>query len=271
MKSVISKLVHHAHYGSIPRLMSTSLSNNQAYPQVCLDAVMDYRLFNEFRRNKVYNEILEHVTEEQGYDYCDLIKRDAELWASIDAFKPNDDLGNPRVYDYPEIGTISPTTLRYVKVLADLKRIFGSLDGMRICEIGVGYGGQCRVINEFFKPSEYCLVDIKPALGLAERFLDHFVMPASLTFSTMNCLHPRDYDLVISNYAFTELPRTVQQVYMDRAILRSARGYITYNQITPPEFKSLKRDELLATIDGSQSIDEEPLTHPDNCIIVWGE
>ena len=86
----------------------------------------------------------------------------------MDAFKSNDKYGSPFVFDYPGVENISPTTLRYIKVLSDLKKHFGPLDGMNICEIGVGYGGQCRIINSMYRPSTYTLVDIRPALRLGE-------------------------------------------------------------------------------------------------------
>jgi putative sugar O-methyltransferase len=183
----------------------------------------------------------------------------------------NDDFGGPATYEYPGVGSISPSTLRYVKVLTDLKAYFASLDGLDVCEIGVGYGGQCRIINAWFKPASYCLVDIAPALALARRFLERFDLPPVLAYRAMDELTARDYDLVISNYAFTELPRPLQDGYLEKVILRSARGYITYNEITPAEFNSYKAEELLRIIPGAHSVDERPLTHPLNCIILWGD
>lgn len=188
----------------------------------------------------------------------------------IDDFKENDKWGNPRTYEYPNIGSISPSTLRYIKVLADLRKYFNNMDNFRICEIGVGYGGQCRIINAWSKPAIYCLVDIQPALSLAQRFLDNYIVHSALAYKTMNELDKSEYDLIISNYAFTELPREIQNVYLDKVILKSKRGYITYNEITPPEFCSYKASKLVKMIPGSKILKEEPLTHPNNCIIVWG-
>lgn len=255
----------------LPIRMSTSISDNQAYPQVCALASIDYRVFNNFRRDETYTTILEHVSEEQGRQYLEIIAKDTDLLAAMPQFKRNDEFGNPRMFLYPEAGQIAPSTLRYVKVLGDLKAHFRSLDALDICEIGVGYGGQCRVINSFFKPAAYCLVDISPALALARRYLDNYVLSSVVSYKSMNELAPRDYDLLISNYAFTELPRPIQDVYLQRAILRSKRGYITYNEITPPEFNSYKLNELLKIIPGSKMLEEKPLTHPKNCIIVWGK
>jgi len=236
-----------------------------------MQASIDYTFFNNFRRNPVYNQILEHVSEEQGGAYLQIISGYPDILGAMENFKLNDSYGNPRMYEYPGIGSISPTTLRYIKILADLKAHFNTVDGLDICEIGVGYGGQCRIINAYYKPAAYCLVDIQPALALTQRYLDNYILHSVLTYRTMNQLYKDDYDLVLSNYAFTELPRTMQDVYLNKVILNSKRGYITYNEITPKEFNSYKVHELISMIPGSEVLREEPLTHPKNCIIVWGK
>lgn len=270
MKHLLERILQKIYIMSVPRRISTSLSDNQAYPQVCIQASNDYRLFNNFRRNPVYNQVLEHVSEKQGKEYLQVISNDLEIMAKMNDFKANDEWGYPKIYDYPNIGKISPTTLRYIKVLADIKAYFCTIDNYHICEIGVGYGGQCRIINTWFKPATYCLVDIQPALSLARRFLDNYIVHAVLTYRTMNELDKSNYDFVMSNYAFTELPRTVQDIYLNKIILNSKRGYITYNEVTPTEFGSYKSDELVEMIPGSKILQEEPLTHPKNCIIMWG-
>jgi putative sugar O-methyltransferase len=249
--------------------ISLSLSNNQVYPQVCLQASIDYLFFNNFRRNPVYNEILEHVNFEQGLEYLDIIIQHPQILREIEKFRLNDLFGNPVVYNFPEIGLFSPSTLRYVKVLCDLQKHFKSLDSIKICEIGVGYGGQCRIINSFFTPASYCLVDIKPALSLSQTYLDNFIINSSLSYLTMNELAVSDYDLVISNYAFTELPLAIQDVYFKKIIKNSRMGYITYNDINPPEYCSYKLPKLLDLITSASVFPEKPLTHPNNCIIVW--
>lgn len=269
MKNFIAKILQDFNISPLSKRISTSISDNQAYPQACLDAANDYRSFNNFRRNRIYNEILEHVSEKQGQEYLELISKDTDVLTAMDSFKSNDQYGNPRIFDYPPWGMISPTTLRYIKVLVDLKTNFETLNNLNLCEIGVGYGGLCRIINAYFKPATYCLVDIQPALALAQRFLDNYAIHSILAYKTMNELGAADYDLVISSYAFTELPRTIQEIYLNKVILRSKRGYINYNEITPMEFKSFKADELVNLIPGSKIIKEEPLSHPKNCTIVW--
>ncbi len=271
MNNILNKVLRKNSNQGLPVRLSTSLSDNQAYPQVCIEAANDYRVFNDFRRNPVYNDVLEHVTKEQGNEYLQLISNDSDILTAIDKFKSNDNYGNPQMYDYPEVGMFSPSTLRYIKVLADIKKHFQTVDDLNICEIGIGYGGQCRVINSYFKPKTYCLVDIQPALSLAQRYLDNYVLNSVLIYKTMNELNKAEYDLFLSNYAFTEIPRTIQDIYLSKIILTSKRGYITYNEITPEEFNSYKADELLSNNSRSRALEEEPLTHPKNCIIVWGD
>jgi len=249
---------------------STSLSDNQAYPNVCLQASNDYRYFNYFRRDPVYNQVLEHVTEQEGQAYMNEIEKYPEIYSAMDIFRENDLWGNPIVFEYGEVGNISPTTLRYIKVLCDLQHFFHTLDNLMIGEIGIGYGGQCRIINSYFKPKTYCLVDIKPSLMLAQRFLDNYILHSTLLYKTMNELERTPVDVLISNYAFTELRRPIQDVYLEKMILPSKKGYITYNEVNPAEFKSYTKEELLAMIPHSKIITEVPLTHPKNCIIVWG-
>ncbi len=270
MIRLLTKLQRKIYVKSFKKRISTSLSDNQAYPQVCMNASNDYRLFNKFRTNPIYNQILEHVRKDTGALYLKEISKDPDILAAMDKFKPNDNYGGPIVHNYPGIGAISPSTLRYVKVLADIKAHFRSADNLNICEIGVGYGGQCRIVNAYFKPATYCLVDLQPVLSLAQRYLDNYILHSVMTYKTMNELDTKSYDLVLSNYAFTELPRTVQDIYLNKIILNSKRGYITYNEITLQEFNSYKADELAAMIPGARILKEEPLTHPKNCIIVWG-
>ena len=254
----------------LPRKTSTSLSDNQAYPQVCLDAASNFKYFNRFRRNTVYASIVETVTSDLGKKYLDFLQADRQIMAHLPEFKKNDDWGGPITSSYAGVGDISPTTLRYVKVLADLRQYFTRLDQLSICEIGVGYGGQCRIVNALYSPAAYTLVDIQPALQLTHRYLGNYITNSVLSFKTMNELDSRAYDLCISNYAFSELPRSLQDVYIKKVILNSKMGYITYSDnFTPASFNSYRADELLKIIPGSIKIEENPKTGP-NFIILWG-
>jgi putative sugar O-methyltransferase len=250
--------------------LKTSLTDNEEYPNFCLNAANDLLVFSNFRQNKIYQKVLEHVDVKTGGLYLEeIIRTMPDLINEIEKIKMNDAYGNPIIYDYKTIGKICPSTLRYAKVLADLFNNFNSLDGLKIVEIGVGYGGQCRIINAIAKPAEYTLVDIRPALLLAQTYLDGYVLSSVMKYKTMNELNKETYDLIISNYAFTELKRDIQDVYLEKIILNTKHGYITYNETTPEYFKSYKKDELIKTIPNAKVIEENSKTHENNCIIVW--
>jgi hypothetical protein len=104
---------------------STGLSDNESYRQFCAQAASNDEVFNSFRRDPIYTRILEHVSRRQGAVYLEEIVQDADILASMPNFRRNDKYGGPRRYKYSGIGEASPTTLRYIKVLSDLKRYFG--------------------------------------------------------------------------------------------------------------------------------------------------
>src|ERR1039458_5754504 len=106
-----------------------SISDRNDYKQVCLNASKYDLVFNAFKKNPAYNGILEHVSFEQGESYLEFIKSNApEYIDCIDKFKGNDLYGGTLKYEYDEIGLISPSTLRYIKVLSDIKNIFKDLN-----------------------------------------------------------------------------------------------------------------------------------------------
>ena len=247
-----------------------SITNHQAYVDVCFRAATDSAAFSGFRQDPVYAENVENVSEAIGAACLDRVMSDPVVVAGLDALRQNDAIGGPRTVAYPGVGLMAPTTVRYLKVLADLRRLFGSLDDLDMCEIGVGYGGQCRVINAVARPATYGLIDIDPALALARCYLGHFITPAILSFWTLNELPPLDYDLVISNYAFSELSRALQEAYLDKVILRAKRGYMLCNQIAPADDRSYRAEELLAAIKGARRLPEEPPSFEGNYLVVWG-
>ncbi|MDR1451508.1 MAG: putative sugar O-methyltransferase [Helicobacteraceae bacterium] len=255
--------------GANPRL-KTSCSDNLRYPQFCLKASQNLRLFAEFRKNAAYREILENTNASLGAFYLGKIREiRPQLLDRIDAIKANDLYGSPDLAEYPTIGKICPSTLYYAKITADLLYYFGSLDNFKIAEIGVGYGGQCRMINAFSSPFEYTLIDIKPALSLAQTYLDGYALKSRIRYLTINELSHESYDLIISNYAFSELRRDIQEIYMERAIKPSKRGYMIYNYSDVKGFNSYSIPEFLnAVAGGGEAIKEFPAINAK--LFLWG-
>lgn len=258
----------------------TSVTDNEKYPVVCYMASRHEHFFKGFRQNEVYNQVLEHVTQSQGQEYLDVIsKYDQVKFTDVewDSFCDNDLYGNPKIYPYKINGRnlmVSPTTLRYAKVLQDIVSLYDVRNIQSVAEIGIGYAGQCRLLTSYLPGIEnYFLFDLPEVLGLAQKYLGKFgesvIGRAKFVDGTKIDIE-RDYDLVISNYAFSELIRDVQDIYLEKVILKAKAGYITWNTLSCDRLDGYSLEELLKIIPGSSIIKEEPLTKANNCIIVWG-
>jgi len=173
-----------------------------------------------FKRDPRLTKIFEHASIEQGAAYLSLIlKQTPELFKHTFT---NDLYGNPYLYEYIlEHGYFSPSTLQYIGVLSNLVTKFGSLGGMRIVEVGGGYGGQCRTVLDVFKPACYHIIDLPEVCELQMKYLKETIALSTSLIADIN------YDLVISNYALSEIPDN--SGYIDRVLRKSTHGYITCN------------------------------------------
>ena len=248
-------------------------SDNGLYLTVVVGALTNKKKFNNFKSNHFYKDILEHVNYPQGLEYLNIINRDSNLLNNIDKFLINDEIGNPQKYYYDELKTkISPTTLRYIKVSSDIKKIFKD-EITNIVEIGCGYGGQYLILDQVMKINHYTLMDLNEVNKLIEKYLDHHLLNSSYETKTIDQLKSnRQFDLVISNYAFSELPPQTQISYIKKILLKSKNGYLTMNSGKEnSSFKNhLSLEEIKNYIKDITILEEEPNTSEGNYIIIWG-
>ena len=100
-------------------------------------------------------------------------------------------------------------------------------------------------------------------------------MNNSYSFSSLNEFKKGfKFDLVISNYAFSELPKNLQLKYIEKVVGNSKNGYMTMNSgasesVLQGDYLSI--NELKNKIKNLKIIDEIPKTKSGNYIIVWGE
>jgi putative sugar O-methyltransferase len=252
-----------------------SISDNGAYLLAVKDALDSYKKFTKFKQDPRYQAILEHSTKEQGAECLEIIKTESpSLLKHFDEFKTNDLVGEATTFDYEGIGLISPSTLRYVKVASDIINLFGKAIGPRIAEIGVGYGGQALIADKIFDFERYDLFDLQPVVALASKYLECHTLKSSYRVLTLNQHSGNfEYDLAISNYAFSELPSKLQSMYIRKILEKSKRGYLTMNSGTPQsafQEDKLSLTELKAVLPTFEILPERPLTHPGNYIIAWG-
>ena len=172
---------------------SKSDSQKSKYQETINDILEDENMFENFRRNYRYREILEHVSYTLGKKYLNQINsRSNRIKFNLDwdTIKLNDSVGKPVLF---------------------------------------------------------------PTLGNSDS---------------------KSWDLVISNYAFSELPYLVQEHYIKNVILKSKNGFMIMNSgrtnITGRSTGKHSVSDLLRIIPNSRICEEAPLTGPDNFIIIWG-
>lgn len=252
---------------------TASASSLSSYPDFCELAAQDDSVFSSFKRAPAYQVILEHVGFATGQAYlADILRNSPEFVALFDKFRENDAIGNPITYDYGKYGRFSPTTLRYIKVASDIKRMIGDVSGMRIVEIGGGYGGQCKILADAMGFATYTIIDLEKCVPLIEKFL------SLQQVSGVQCLASDDVaavgpcDLVISNYAFSEVDSAGQREYIKYVIEGAPNGYMTLNFLSDGRNSSMLAEiEKLLLQSNCQSnvVREEPNTSLDNVIFTW--
>jgi putative sugar O-methyltransferase len=269
---IYSKVGQNEFVGSID---NRSASDAGPYVASVQNAISNYGSFLRFKRDPRYQAILEHTSKDQGEAYLEIINKETPSFIDcIEVFKDNDRIGGAVTYQYKGVGQISPSTLRYIKVASDLKYLFGNSISGRIAEIGVGYGGQLLILDKVFRFSQYDLFDLPPVLVLASKYLEAHVLNSAYNATTLNqCVGNVEYELVVSNYAFSELPSKLQMRYLSKVISKSKRGYMIMNsgkEDSVYRVDKMQLSELQKHLPPFQVIDERPLTAAGNYVIVWG-
>jgi hypothetical protein len=229
---------------------------------LCGLAARDDDVFASFRTHPAMAHIIEHVNPEQGEQYLSLLRQHApDLLAPkmLKRLRRFDQRGGGQPIAFGGGVELSPNTLRYAWVHSRLRHHFGGGEergwaaGWKVCEIGGGYGGQAALTLSL-EPQirEYVLYDQPEPAALAARFLKEHPArrpsakagrqaPAPASVRTVGALEGEmgsvppaaedggPCDLVISNYAVSELSVSLQWEYAERLILDAKRGYFTVN------------------------------------------
>jgi putative sugar O-methyltransferase len=216
--------------------MSTSATDKDYYKNIVQKMVDDERAFAIFRNyHPDYNRVLEHATPDFGQRCLDMISpkfKDNKNWMGV--AQMNDRVGSPLSYYYDEYGQWSPTTLMYMKVLSELDKWFDIDEKTSVFEIGGGYGGQCRLIKEYYGIKDYYMLDLPIVTRLQDKYL------SSLSIDDVQFyVHPEGVpqaDLVISSFAFDELSPDWQEMCFRHSIRHSSCGMISGRWIDGGEF-----------------------------------
>jgi len=263
---------------SIPNSNLNALSVTQIgsnYAEFCQRAANNEQLFLKFRENASVRAIVDTLNYEEGLLMLNTIKRlYPSLLSHLEKICIDDQFGAPYRCYYSPFGYICPTTLRYLKIAGELQKQFEDMKNLKIIEIGGGYGGQCKILSETVGFNSYTIVDLPEVAHLTQKYLSHFQVPH------VKCMHNKQLhetqfcDLLISNYAFSEVDKEEQLLYIEKIISHASRGYITYNDVSHHNgISSLSLKEvinILSREDRNITIEpENPLTGDNNYVIVW--
>ena len=249
-------------------------SENGDYAAAVANALKNQKSFDNFKRSVDYQSVLEHVSYDQGNDYLEILiqRDDGFIKEGLNTVLVHDDVGNPIKHPYPAMDiSLSPTTLRYLKVTSDLHGLFGK-DLGEVAEIGCGYGGQAFVNDQMLNLQLSILFDLPIVNKLIDRYLGSFLLNGAYQTTVINKVQPKSYDLVISNYAFSELPTELQLAYIKKVIAKSSKGYLTMNSGLggPHSSGKLSLEQLRTYLPKFEIFEEDPVISTHNYIIVWG-
>jgi hypothetical protein len=199
--------------------------------------ITDDILFSNFRRDPDYGKILSGDPYVVGEDAIFNLKAINELdnyLTNKSEIIRNNLIGNPLIYDYPEIGEDNPSTLMYYYTTLTIKNLLNDYKPKKIVEIGGGYGGLCRLISSFIGFDEYIIIDLPDVINLTKKYLDNYPeLSNKITYiscENLNTLIPiHNVDLTIANSSLAELDHTTQKLYINKAFKDTKFAHVIWN------------------------------------------
>lgn len=258
-----------------PRLsqhqMATSVSDRNAYISSVRWALEKPKIFNKFRKIPDYRQVLEHVDFDQGKEYLRLAsERLSDVAGTLDKLADLSTIGSPHRFTFLKAKRLSPTVLRYLKVGTDLNALFGDLRDKKFVEVGIGFGSQAAVLNRIWGVKNYRFYDIPEVLKLTKKFLSASKSTHEATYEDGRSPSRGTPGIFLSNYAFSELNRSTQDLYLEEVISCCSSGYITWNDLSERLLDGYTLEEILVRLPHPEVLPEEPLTSSNNVLVVWG-
>lgn len=254
--------------------INKSVSCDNKYPELALNAALNANVYKVFRRHHHYIPILEHVDKKLAMGYLDIIRGKYNLKNEeiLEIIKPLQYIGMPKKMYLSNLPTkVSTTSLRYLKIAYDIRDIINSNSIGNVVEIGCGYGGQAIILNQILDINTYTFLDLWQVNMLIRRFIEDSQFNIPYRIKTLNEIQKKEFkwDFLISNYAFSEIPKKIQKIYLEKIILNSKHGYMIMNTGLKETANRFSYEELKKIIPDLQIIDEKPLTGMENYLLIW--
>jgi len=196
-----------------------------------------------FKSNIHYQTILEHVSFEEGIRYFESIEKEFQsvfflnIKEICEFIEENDSLGNPIKYSYGNVIQCSPTNIRYIYhsllILSYMKKL--NLNNINIVEIGGGYGGLSYYLHKLSKYydiviSTYSIFDLDYVSILQKEYLKQLNIQVD-TYTLDDRFNLKNNSFLISNYAFSEISKPLQELYRTKVIPYCSHGFLVWNHI----------------------------------------
>lgn len=248
-------------------LSESSLNKN--YLNFVREANLNQEVYDSFRNSQKYKEVLEHVGPNLANNYYKNIREFLTHEQVTEFSKAINNTGNPQTITINDT-EFNPTTLRYINVALDIKNKFSIDSFENIIEVGAGYGGQALILDKFFKIKNYTFVDLDDVNTLIKKFLAGHSTKFSSKFYTIESLGTsQKYDLLISNYAFSELPKKLQKIVVQKGINLSTRGYMLVNHFYTLSFRYMTIRNYKKSINNLKTFEEVPQSGIFNKLLIF--
>ena len=207
----------------------SSISSSLPWPVAAEALASGARTSAGFRRLKAVCDVVETVGPVDGRFYAGRIRSWDEAVLDDPKIAAIDSWGTPIRWPGPLLGlprAFSPTTLRYLATALWLKREGYVKPGGTVIEVGVGFGG-LAAMNAVVSGASTRMVDLPQVEAAARRMMEEcglgrFCLADDAGIDSGDCC-------LVSNYAFTELTREIQDGYLEKHLKGAGRGVIVSN------------------------------------------
>jgi hypothetical protein len=261
-------------------LTASSISTlRQDYLEVVELALRHQVVFKNFRRVKEYQHVIEHTEEVMRHDEELLAKRgiNENLLRELSGI---DNIGGPVIHE----STLFPNMYYSTKVprtalitLEVLDFVSGGFPGMKVVEVGAGFGAQMKMLMDVVSLISYTTVDLASVNRLVEKCFSDFIRQGwqakgsshrSIDYENLDT-PSENYDLFLSCYGLSECKRTVAERYVELFCRRSRVGYVRFNEQDNPLVDTLPLGDFVRAVGGQVS--DTGLPGEKTKLVTWGK
>ena len=257
-----------------------SISGTMDWPRACTALVSGEWTSKNFRRLHAVRQVVETLGPVDGRHFGRWIRNNASSYLTDQRVAAVDTWGDPIRWPAACLGTprsFSPTTLRFLAHALWLKKKGLVKEGGTVVEIGVGFGG-LAAMNAIVSNATTIMIDLPP---VAEASMLQMRELGLGDFASNDHSKAKSSDVCfISNYAFTELSRDLQDEYADQFIRHADRGVILSNAaVFAGHMRSRNNNQIIellskhgihAKAESERSILCTSDRHHGNVIVGWG-